>query len=117
MTKSPSVVLYHNPRCRTSRTALALLQKRGIEPEIVEYLKTPPSAAELTRILKLLKLPPRALLRPKEAKEAGLTKPGLSDAQIIAGMAKHPIAIERPIALNGDRAALGRPAEKVLDVL
>jgi arsenate reductase (glutaredoxin) len=111
------IVLYHNPRCRTSRTALELLRKRGVEPEIIEYLKTPPTAPEIKRLLKLLDIPARDLLRPKEAKEAGLTKPGLSDDAIIAGMAKHPIAIERPIAVNGNRAALGRPAEKVLTVL
>lgn len=112
-----TVILYHNPRCRTSRMALALLQKRGVEPEIVEYLKTPPSPAAIKKLLKLLGMSPKELLRPKEAKEAGLTKPGLTDAAIIAGMAKHPIVMERPIAVNGNRAALGRPAEKVLDVL
>ena len=117
MPKSNPVILYHNPRCNTSRTALALLQKRGIEPQIVEYLKTPPSAAEMKRILTLLKRSPRELLRPKEAKEAGLAKPGLSDDQLIAGMVKHPITIERPIAINGSRAALGRPAEAVLSGL
>jgi len=111
------VVLYHNPRCRTSRSALELLRQRGVEPQIVEYLKTPPSAAELKRLLKMLGLKPRELLRKKEAKEAGLDKPTLGDDVIIAGMVKHPIAIERPIAVNGNRAALGRPAEKVLDVL
>lgn len=112
-----TVIFYHNPRCRTSRAALALLQKRGVEPKIVEYLKTPLSAAELKRLLKLLGLAPKDLLRPKEAKEAGLRKPGLSDAAIIAGMVKHPITIERPIAVNGSRAVLGRPPEKVLEVL
>jgi arsenate reductase len=112
-----TVTFYHNPRCRTSRTALALLQKRGVEPKIIEYLKTPFSAAELRRLLKLLGLTPKDLLRPKEAKEAGLTKPGLTDAAIIAGMVKHPTAIERPIAVNGNRAVLGRPAEKILEVL
>jgi arsenate reductase len=111
------VVLYHNPRCRTSRTALELLRKRGVEPEIIEYLKTPPTASEIKRLLKLLDIPTRDLLQPKEAKEAGLTKPGLSDDAIIAGMAKHPIAIERPIAVNGNRAVLGRPAENVLKVI
>lgn len=112
-----TVTLYHNPRCRTSRTALELLRKKGGEPAIVEYLKTPPSAAEIKRLLQLLGLTPRELLRRKEAKEAGLLKPGLSDPALIAGMEKHPIVIERPIAVNGNRAALGRPAERVLDVL
>ena len=111
------VVFYHNPRCRTSRTALDLLRKKGVEPQIVEYLKTPPSAAELKRLLKMLGLAPRQLLRKKEAKEVGLDKASLSDEAIIAGMAKHPLAIERPIAVKGGKAALGRPPEKVLDVL
>src|SRR5690348_12957781 len=112
-----SVIFYHNPRCRTSRAALELLRKKGVEPQIIEYLKTPPSATELKRLLKMLGLKPRQLLRKKEAKEAGLDKASLSDDAIIAGMFKHPIAIERPIAVKGSKAALGRPPEKVLDVL
>jgi arsenate reductase (glutaredoxin) len=112
-----TVTFYHNPRCHTSRTALALLRKRGVEPEIIEYLKTPPSAAELKRLVKMLGMKPRELLRKKEAKEAGLDKPSLSDDAIIAGMTKHPIAIERPIAVKGNKAALGRPPEKILAVL
>jgi len=111
-----TVTLYHNPRCRTSRAALELLRKRGIEPTIIEYLKTPPTAPEIKRILKMLDIPARELLRLKEAKAAGLTK-DMSEEQIIAGMAKHPIVIERPIAIAGKKAALGRPAEKVLTVL
>jgi arsenate reductase len=112
-----TITLYHNPRCRTSRTALALLQKKGVEPKIIEYLKTPPSAAELKRLTKMLGLTPRQLLRKKEAKEAGLDKASLSDDAIIAGMVNHPIVIERPIAVNGSKAALGRPPEKVLEIL
>ena len=111
-----TVTLYHNPRCRTSRAALELLRKRGIEPTIIEYLKTPPTAPEIKRILKMLDIPARELLRVKEAKAAGLTK-DMNEEQIIAGMAKHPIVIERPIAIAGKKAALGRPAEKVLTVL
>ena len=113
----PEVTIYHNPRCATSRKTLDLLRKRGIEPRIVEYLKTPPDAAELRRLVKLLGIAPRALLRKKEAKEAGLDKPSLSDAEIIAGLARHPIAIERPIVVKGARAALGRPPEAVLTIL
>lgn len=112
-----TVTFYHNPRCRTSRTALALLEKEGVEPKIIEYLKTPFTAAQLKRLLKMLGMTPRQLLRKKEAKEAGLDKPSLSDDAIIAGMVKHPIVIERPIAVNGNKAALGRPPEKVLGVL
>ncbi|HEX7966724.1 MAG TPA: arsenate reductase (glutaredoxin) [Stellaceae bacterium] len=111
------VTIYHNPRCNTSRRTLALLEERGIKPRVVEYLKTPPDEAELKRLLKLLGMAPRQLLRRKEAAEAGLDKPGLRDEQIIAGMATHPIAIERPIVVNGDRAALGRPPEAVLKIL
>lgn len=110
-------VIYHNPRCATPRKVLALLKARGIEPRIVEYLKTPPDAAEIKRLLGLLGLAPRQLLRKKEAKDAGLDKPGLSDAALIAGMAAHPIAIERPIVVKGARAALGRPPEAVLKIL
>ena len=113
----PDVTIYHNPRCATSRKTLDLLRQRGIEPVIVEYLKTPPDAAALRRLLQLLGLKPRALLRKKEAKEAGLDKPSLTDAQIIAGMAKHPIVIERPIVVKGARAALGRPPEAVVKIL
>lgn len=111
------VVMYHNPRCAKSRATLALLEKKGVKPRVVEYLKTPPDQAELKRLLRLLGKTPRELLRPKEAKAVGLDKPGLSDAAIIAGMARHPVVIERPIVVNGDRAALGRPPEAVLDIL
>ncbi len=112
-----NITFYHNPRCHTSRTALALLRKEGVEPEVIEYLKTPFSAAQLKHILKMLGMKPRELLRKKEAKEAGLDKPALGDDSIIAGMVKHPIAIERPIAVKGGKAVLGRPAEKILDIL
>ena len=112
-----SVTIYHNPRCGKSRETLELLRRRGIEPRIVEYLKTPPDAAELRRLLKLLGITPRQLLRKKEAAEAGLDRPDLTDAALIDGMAKHPIAIERPIVVKGERAALGRPPEAVLKIL
>ena len=112
-----TVTIYHNPRCNTSRQTLALLEKKGVKPRIVEYLKTPPTAAELKQLLAKLGLSPRELLRKKEAKEAGLDESELSDAQLIAGMVKHPIAIERPIVVKGNRAALGRPPEAVLKIL
>jgi arsenate reductase (glutaredoxin) len=112
-----TVTIYHNPRCNTSRKTLALLEKKGVKPEVVEYLKTPPNAAELRQLLTKLGLSPRQLLRKKDAKEAGLEKPNLSDAQLIAGMAKHPITIERPIVVKGNHAALGRPPEAVLKIL
>ena len=112
-----SVTIYHNPRCNKSRQTLALIESRGVKPRIIEYLKTPPSAGELKRLVKLLGMTPRQLLRAKEAKEAGLDDPGLGDAEIIAGMVKHPIVIERPIVVSGERAALGRPPEAVLKIL
>jgi len=112
-----AITIYHNPRCGKSRDTLALLQKRGIAPHIVEYLKTPPDTKTLKLLLKQLGLKPRQLLRKKEAAEAGLDDPKLSDDAVIAGMVKHPIAIERPIVVNGDKAALGRPPEAVLKIL
>ncbi|HVO17444.1 MAG TPA: arsenate reductase (glutaredoxin) [Alphaproteobacteria bacterium] len=113
------VAIYHNPRCSKSRQALELLRQRGIEPEIVEYLKTPPDKAELKRILKLLGLTPRALMRKGEAvyKEKRLDDPKLTDERLIAAMVANPVLIERPIVLAGKKAALGRPPEKVLDIL
>lgn len=112
-----TVTIYHNPRCNTSRKTLALLEKHGVSPEVIKYLKTPPSATELKQLLTKLGMKPRDLLRKKEAKEAGLDNPDLTDAQLIAGMVKHPIAIERPIVVKGSRAALGRPPEAVLKIL
>lgn len=114
-----TVTIYHNPRCGKSRLTLELLQKRGIEPEIVEYLKTPPSAAELSAILDKLGMEPRALLRKAEPpyRDEGLDDPKLSRAKLIAAMVKHPILIERPIVVRGTKAALGRPPEAVLMIL
>lgn len=112
-----TVTIYHNPRCSKSRQTLELLRGRGVEPRIVEYLVTPPDAAELKKLLAMLGLPPRQLLRRKEAAEFGLDDDGLSDEALIAGMVKHPITIERPIVVNGGKAALGRPPESVLKIL
>jgi arsenate reductase len=112
-----SVTIYHNPRCGKSRQTLALLRERGIEPKIVEYLVTPPSEAELKRLLAMLGLAPRQLLRAKEARDAGIDPAKLSDAALIAAMVKHPIVIERPIVVNGSKAALGRPPEAVTGIL
>ena len=111
-----SVTIYHNPKCSKSRQTLALLQEQGVQPRIVEYLDTPPSAAELDAILKKLGIEPKALLRKKEAKEEGVD-PSLGRKQLIAAMIKHPRVIERPIVVHGKRAALGRPPENVLDIL
>jgi len=109
--------IYHNPRCSKSRQTLALLEERGIEPEIIEYLVTPPSAEELKTILGLLGKSPRDILRKKEAKEVGLDDPTLDDDALIAGIAANPIVLERPIVLNDGKAALGRSPESVLDIL
>ena len=113
------VTILHNPRCSKSRQALQLLKDRGVEPEIVEYLKTPPDAAELGRILDLLGLAPRDLMRRKELayRELSLADPGLDRAALIAAITEHPILIERPSVLADGKAALGRPPESVLDIL
>ena len=113
-----SVVIYHNPRCSKSRQTLALLEERGIEPQIVRYLDTPPSADELRAIVKKLGAAPRDIMRVKEApyKDLNLKEVDDDDA-LIGAMAEHPILIERPIVVNGGKAALGRPPEAVLDIL
>lgn len=111
-----TVTIYHNPRCSKSRQTLTLLGEKGITPTVVEYLDTPPSAAELKRILALLGIGPRDLLRRKEAREAGLD-PALDGDALIAAMVAHPAVIERPIVVAGGKAALGRPPERVLDIL
>jgi arsenate reductase len=111
------ITIYHNPKCGKSRETLALLRERGIEPAIVEYLKTPPSAAELARILKRMGKRPADVVRTKDAREAGVDPGSLSDAQLIAAIVAQPQMLERPIVVNGDRAALGRPPENVLAIL
>ncbi len=112
-----TVTIYHNPRCSKSRQTLALIQEKGIEPQVVEYLTAPPDAAELKRILGILGKSPRNILRRKEAREAGLDDPSLSDDALIEKMVANPIVIERPIVVTGNKAALGRPPECVLDIL
>lgn len=114
-----TVTIYHNPRCSKSRQALKLLTERGVEPGVVEYLKTPPDAAKLGRLLDLLGLEPRQLMRRKEApyKALGLDDAGLDRAALIRAMVENPILIERPIVVANGKAALGRPPEAVLEVL
>ena len=111
------VRIYHNPRCNTSRKTLALLREKGVEPEIVEYLKRPYTEAQLKGLLGQLKMPAKALLRKKEAAAAGIDPDSMSEEALIAAMVKHPIIVERPIVVSGNKAALGRPPEKVLSVL
>jgi arsenate reductase len=114
-----NVVIYHNPRCGKSRSTLELLRSRGVEPAIIEYLKTPPSTVELEDILGKLGLEPRELMRKSEAayKETGLDDPSLDRAALIAAMVANPILIERPIVLANGKAAIGRPPENVLAIL
>ncbi len=109
--------IYYNPRCSKSRQTLALLGEHGIEPEVIEYLETPPSAVELKGILNMLGIAPRDLLRKKEAGEAGLNDPKINDDALIEAMVANPIVIERPIVVNNGKAALGRPPVAVVDIL
>jgi arsenate reductase (glutaredoxin) len=110
--------LYHNPRCSKSRETLALLEAHGIQPKIIDYLKTPPTATELGSIIRKLGIKPEELVRKGEeiykTRYAGKT---LTDAQWIAAMVADPILIERPIVLEGSRAVLGRPPANVMKLL
>ena len=114
-----SVKIYHNPRCSKSRQTLQLLQEQGIEPEVIEYLKTPPSAEELNNILQKLGIEPRELMRTKETeyKTSGLDDKTLDRQELINGMVNHPILIERPIVIANNKAAIGRPPEAVQSIL
>jgi arsenate reductase len=111
--------LYHNPRCSKSRQTLELLKATGIEPEIVEYLKTPPDAQQLEQILNMLELDPRQLMRTNEAeyKDNNLADPSLTRNQLIQAMVEHPKLIQRPIVISNGKAALGRPPEAVLEIV
>ncbi|TYP65273.1 arsenate reductase (glutaredoxin) [Stutzerimonas stutzeri] len=113
------LILYHNPRCSKSRNALELLEQRGLTPSVIRYLETPPSADELRQILARLGISPRQLLRSgeEEYKTLNLTDSTLTDEQIIDAMVAHPKLIERPILVVGDAAVIGRPPEKVLEIL
>ena len=113
------ITIYHNPRCSKSRETLKLLEAQGIEPEVVEYLKTPPDEKTLKALLKKLGIGPRELLRrrEKEYKALGLDDPNLDDEALIRAMVEHPRLIERPIVVRGRRAVIGRPPEKVLELL
>ncbi len=114
-----AVKIYHNPRCSKSRQTLALLEENGVEPEVILYLETPPSAKELKAVLAALGAAPREAMRRKEApyKDLALDNPKKADAALIKAMVENPILIERPIVINGKRAAIGRPPEAVLDIL
>ena len=114
------VTIYHNPRCTKSRATLAMLEERGLEPTVVEYLQNPPDAATLRRVLRALGMGPRGILRTGEDayRELGLADPSLDDDALIDALVAHPILIERPIVvIDGARAAIGRPPENVLAIL
>ncbi len=113
------VTIYHNPQCSKSRQTLELLQSQCVEPMVIEYLKIPPTPEELAKILQLLGQAPRDLMRQKEPEyeDNGLSDPSLSWEQLIAAMCAHPILIERPIVLANGKAAVGRPPEKVQEIL
>lgn len=112
-------MIFHNPRCGTSRNTLAIMQASGETPEVVEYLKTPPSREYLVELLALMHIAPRELIRSKENiyTELNLDNPALSNAQLIDAMIAHPILINRPIVVTNKGAALCRPAERVFELL
>ena len=113
------VTIYFNPKCSKCRLSLELLEQEGQQAEIIEYLNTPPDAATLTSILGMLGMEPRELMRQREQEysEAGLDNPELSRADLINAMIEYPRLIERPIVIKNGKAILGRPPEKILDIL
>ena len=112
------VTIWHNPRCSKSRQALALLESKGLTPSVRRYLDAPPSTAELTSLLEALKLAPRALMRTKEKRYRELGLGDVDDsAALIRAMADDPILIERPVIIRGERAVIGRPPERALELL
>jgi arsenate reductase len=113
------IVIYHNPECCTSRNALAMIRNAGIEPHVVEHLKTPPSRALLESLIKRAGIAPRALLREKGTpyEEQGLNNPDLTDAQLIDAMMEHPVLINRPLVVSPLGVKLCRPSEEVLDLI
>lgn len=113
------VTLFHNPRCSTSRKALELLREAGHEPGVVEYLETGWTREQLEQILEQMEAKPADIFRHKEplARDLGLTQPGVTDEELLEAMVVHPVLVERPIATRAGKARLGRPAEKVLDLI
>jgi arsenate reductase len=114
-----SVTIYHNPACGTSRNTLAMIRQSGVEPDVIEYLKTPPSRETLAELVKALGISVRALLREKGTpyKELGLDDPKWSDDELIDQMLAHPILINRPIVVTPKGTRLCRPSEAVIDLL
>ncbi len=114
-----SITIYHNPRCSKSRQTLALIREHGLEPEIVEYLKQPPTPDELKRIIQRLDVSVREVIRSGEAeyRELGLGDESLDDTALIEAICAHPKLLQRPIVVRGDKARIGRPPEAVEDIL
>lgn len=114
-----NVTIYHNPACGTSRKTLDILREKGDEPRVIEYLKTPPSRDELKRLYERAGISPREGLRAREplAAELGLTRPDVSDDEILDAMAEHPILIERPLVETDKGVRLCRPQDKVREIL
>ena len=112
------ITVWHNPRCSKSRNTVNLLEERGVEAEVVRYLDTPPTKEEIKEVLKMLGISARELMRTKEAiyKELGL-KDVDDEEKLIEAMAEHPKLIERPIVIKDGKAAIGRPIEKVIELL
>ncbi|KIQ00860.1 arsenate reductase [Agrobacterium tumefaciens] len=119
MKKTIDIVIYHNPECGTSRNTLAMIRNAGIEPHVIEYLKTPPSRSLLEQLIARMGISARELLREKGTpfQELGLEDPALSDAQLVDAMMEHPILINRPIVVTPVGVRLCRPSEAVLDIL
>ena len=113
------ITIYHNPKCGTSRNTVAMLQKAGIEPEVIEYLKTPPGRERLVELIAMMDIPVRDLLRRKGTPydDLNLADPKWSDDQLIDFMVEHPNLMNRPIAVAGTRARLCRPSETLLELL
>lgn len=114
-----NITVYHNPQCGTSRNVLALIRNTGVEPEVIEYLRTPPTREQLEALLAQMAIPVRALLRRKGTpyEELGLDDPALSDGALIDAMLAHPILVNRPIVVTPMATRLCRPSEAVLDIL
>jgi arsenate reductase len=114
-----STVIWHNPKCSTSRRVLEMIRAKGVEPTVVDYQKTPPSAAEIKTALKAMGMKPRDLLRRKNTPydELGLDDPKLSDTQLIETMAEHPLLMERPVVHTKKGTRLCRPAERLQEIL
>jgi len=114
-----TVTIYHNTRCTKSRLTLQLLNDNAVDANVIEYLNTPPTTGELTELLKMLKLSARQLMRTHETeyRESGADNTDLNEAQLIEIMVKNPKLIERPIVVKDGKAAIGRPPERVLEIL